>query len=403
MKKTILGLLSLALLFGLGGITNAAVSAITPSTNDINKTKGWAHVNQLSQNIGETRLQFVSTRPFSSCFEYRTDGDTSQKKVENNPNTAITDGLYPWICVDNTTTTKVIKANEYVEVRMVFGTRKEERFGWTRFDVLLRPGTVVSPTAGKEITRGSTLRLEAHDVAAKSGTVQWAVKKSSCASTSATVAGNIDGFNNSYKWEGGVFTASVGTSNLSLGEYCFLFNPSQGGRLTRLFKIVAPASTNPAPIVTILSPKSGDKVSGTVHVRATIKDSDLSHYNIALYKAGANVNNASSRLIHKQTSASEFTNQVVWSFNSKDFANGDYQIRLVAQDRAGNSDLSNPNTGGNSSVHVIQITINNTASGSVSRTNPTAKEHCMKNGWSKFKFKNQGQCIRFVQTRKDSR
>lgn len=113
----------------------AEINAVTPSTNDINRDNGWAHVNQTGVGIGETTLEFVSTRSFYSCFEYRTDGDTSQATGDNfNP--AITDGLYPYTCVNNSTSDLEIEANEYVEVRMVFGAETDERFDWTRFDVI---------------------------------------------------------------------------------------------------------------------------------------------------------------------------------------------------------------------------------------------------------------------------
>lgn len=35
--------------------------------------------------------------------------------------------------------------------------------------------------------------------------------------------------------------------------------------------------------------------------------------------------------------------------------------------------------------------------------NPTTKADCMKGGWESYGFKNQGQCIRYVETGKDSR
>lgn len=35
--------------------------------------------------------------------------------------------------------------------------------------------------------------------------------------------------------------------------------------------------------------------------------------------------------------------------------------------------------------------------------NPVAHEECMKGGWSGFEFRNQGQCIRFVETGVDTR
>jgi hypothetical protein len=113
----------------------AVQNDVTPSTNDINRTNGWAHVNQVETRIGETDLEFVSTRAFASCFEYRTDGDTSQASGDN-PNPAVTDGLYPYRCVNNSTSTMTTAATSYVEVRMVFGAESDERFDWTRFDVL---------------------------------------------------------------------------------------------------------------------------------------------------------------------------------------------------------------------------------------------------------------------------
>lgn len=134
MKKILTGFASLVFIFAFTAVANAEVNAITPSTNDINRTNGWAHVNQLSASVGETELEFVSTRNFLSCFEYRTDGDTSQV-IGVNYNPAVTDGLYPFFCQNNNSRTETISADEYVEVRMVFGAEGDERFDWTRFDV----------------------------------------------------------------------------------------------------------------------------------------------------------------------------------------------------------------------------------------------------------------------------
>ena len=137
--KKLCGLTTVVVLLGLVGVATAEVNAVTPSTNDINRTNGWAHVDQVSQGIGTTDLDFISTRNFYSCFEYRTDGDTSQILTENggdNYNTNVTDGLYPYVCEKNTSDTLTIHANSYVEVRMVFGAETDERFDWTRFDVL---------------------------------------------------------------------------------------------------------------------------------------------------------------------------------------------------------------------------------------------------------------------------
>jgi hypothetical protein len=123
----------------LAGPASAEVNSIFPSTNDINRTKEpvpWAHVDQVTVGIGTTDLQFISTRAFFSCFEYRTDGHESQKISGTNPNSEVGDGLYPYVCVIGNTTTLTIEADEFVEVRLAFGGERDERFDWTRFDVL---------------------------------------------------------------------------------------------------------------------------------------------------------------------------------------------------------------------------------------------------------------------------
>lgn len=125
------GVLGLALSVGIVSADHFTF----PSTNDENRTNGWAHVNELAVDIGEITLEFVSTRSFASCFEYRTDGDESQATDDTNFNPNAHD-LYPFICVNNNTVVETFEANEYIEVRMVFGAEADERFDWTRFDVL---------------------------------------------------------------------------------------------------------------------------------------------------------------------------------------------------------------------------------------------------------------------------
>ena len=126
-----------AMVVSIAGAALADVNPVTPSTNDINRTNNWAHVDLVATNVGSVDVEFISTRGFYSCFEYRADGDTSQSSgVNYNP--AITDGLYPFTCVRNETVPMTLSANEYVEVRMVFGAETDERFDWTRFDVLTK-------------------------------------------------------------------------------------------------------------------------------------------------------------------------------------------------------------------------------------------------------------------------
>ena len=117
----------------LGSFTSAFATSHAPSSNEANKTNGWAYVDVTSQN-GEATITFNSTRAFYSCFEYRTDGDTSQKIGDTNYAPGF-DGLYPYKCVNSSTAQQIVSANEYVEVRLAFGAEADERFDWTRFEV----------------------------------------------------------------------------------------------------------------------------------------------------------------------------------------------------------------------------------------------------------------------------
>jgi len=139
MTKWLAALAAAVMMSGLvGGSALADVNSVTPSTNDANRTAGWAYADVVP-GPGTATMTFHSTRGFYSCFEYRTDGDTSQRLSTNggnNFNTLVTDGLYPYDCVSNSTDTVTVSAHTYVEVRMVFGAEGDERFDWTRFDVL---------------------------------------------------------------------------------------------------------------------------------------------------------------------------------------------------------------------------------------------------------------------------
>lgn len=107
----------------------------TPSTNDQNRDNGWAHFNVVDEDLGAVTLEFVTTRGFASCFEYRIDGEDPIDPDNFNPE--IFDGLWPFACVSGGSTTSpvtdvvTLNANELVEVRMVFGAEKDERFDWT--------------------------------------------------------------------------------------------------------------------------------------------------------------------------------------------------------------------------------------------------------------------------------
>jgi hypothetical protein len=75
MKKMLVLAVMLVMMMGVVSAT------ATPSTNDENRDNGWAHVNLVGADYDSVTLEFVSMRNFWSCFEYRTDGDESQKIV----------------------------------------------------------------------------------------------------------------------------------------------------------------------------------------------------------------------------------------------------------------------------------------------------------------------------------
>ena len=140
-RSSVVAAIAVAFLFVamIGTASGAIVNSVTPTTNDINRVNGWAHVDvlQVTQgHPGSITFRFTSTRNLYSCFEYRTNSGRSQVIAENgglNYNSAVTDGLYPYVCVKNSTQDVTIATPQRVEIRMVFGAETDERFDWTRF------------------------------------------------------------------------------------------------------------------------------------------------------------------------------------------------------------------------------------------------------------------------------
>ena len=116
------------------GDPQAGTSAVFPSTNDINHTNGWAYVLFVDVGVEQVTLNFISERSFASCFEYRIDDAPPTAPANFNP--AITDGLWPFTCQNNSNLELTLSAHEYVDVRLGFGAESDERFDWTRFYVL---------------------------------------------------------------------------------------------------------------------------------------------------------------------------------------------------------------------------------------------------------------------------
>lgn len=107
----------------------------------------------------------------------------------------------------------------------------------------LLPSAILQPTESEE-TSGTT-ELEARYLDENgdgNDGVQWAVRAGTCAANTGTVFGNVDGKNTPFSWTGGNFFATIDTTTVSNGSYCFVFNPTEDSgntnqRLTRLFSI----------------------------------------------------------------------------------------------------------------------------------------------------------------------
>ena len=279
-----------------------------------------------------------------------------------------------------------------------------------------RHAEITAPNSGETVS--GSVNFEAYLVDDDYDGVQWAVREGTCAAGTNTVFGNVDGHSD---------VAIIDTSDLSMqtfsftgdmsamtpGMYCFIYNPREDGdepniRLTREFTI---ADTT-APLVEISSPLDDAVLTGSVNLVGFVTDDvELSHYNLSLYPGNIDLSDglthSGNRLNDVNWCTTPTSGTVNLSANfSGDFCNdwdttnyldGDYQIRLAARDAAGNRDTSDPDNGNTSSVHVIQITIDNTPD------DPADKDVCKKGGWEAFGFRNQGQCVRYIETGKDSR
>lgn len=110
-------------------------SEVLPSTNEENVANGWANVQFVDVAVGSVTLAFEQPRSFAACFEYRAD-DEATSDPRDNFNTDVTDGLWPFLCLNGSSDEFSYTANSHVDIRMVFGAERGERFDWTRFYVL---------------------------------------------------------------------------------------------------------------------------------------------------------------------------------------------------------------------------------------------------------------------------
>lgn len=391
MKKIIFSSIGLLLLVGIVSIAQADVNAITPSTNEINQANGWAHVNQLSQGIHTTDLEFVSTRNFYSCFEYRTDGDASQATTTPNPNSDITDGTYPYVCVNNSTSTATITADEYVEVRMVFGAERDERFDWTRFDVaqpLTTPEILgfINPTLScGAITNIHSTMVDWTDASGGVGGVEG---------YDYTINAPLMDGTGQYDWS--VFTpiSQYGIS-LNEGMHTIKVRAKDGmGNVSEWSNACSITADWTAPVVVITNPLDNATISDTVEIRGSVTDTNPDHYFLTITDVNGN-QVAGPGVVHQEQS---FIDQSLMLWDTTQVADGEYIIKLEARDAANNKDSE--------SVSRFTVMVNNTSSDDDSdddsqngNTTPESKDQCKKGGWTAFSdpsFKNQGDCVSWL-------
>lgn len=94
-------------------------------------------------------------------------------------------------------------------------------------DAATTTGSIIAPEMD-EIVFGETELMAVYDDEddINDDIVQWAVRKGdTCAGSSNTVFGNVDGFSDAYSWNGADFSAMIDTSVIDPGRYCFIFNP----------------------------------------------------------------------------------------------------------------------------------------------------------------------------------
>ncbi len=214
--------------------------------------------------------------------------------------------------------------------------------------------------------------------------VQWAVRSGTCAAGTGTVLGNVDGFSTTSMWDGKDFSASFDTTLVPNGSYCFVFNPTDDAnqvdvRATRTFTVnnvvVVPDTTRPE--VTINDPTSGEVLSGMVQVLGTIVDENPKDHRVRVF------DNMGDRVFNGAWIVDDgLTNQPADSFDSADYPDGSYRIRLIARDESDNRRGKN-----------VWVMFENYVSN---------KQECKNGGWARGtfegeSFRNQGQCVSFFE------
>ncbi|MEZ4200023.1 MAG: SdrD B-like domain-containing protein [Candidatus Paceibacterota bacterium] len=118
--------------------------------------------------------------------------------------------------------------------------------------------TITDPGTDDETLTGShTFLGEYVDADDVEDAMRWAIRAGTCAASTGTVAGNVDGYSDPFSWDGADFSTTVDMSTWADGEYCLVLNPDESGdgedfRATRTFFLDNPEPPVCEPGVNIL-------------------------------------------------------------------------------------------------------------------------------------------------------
>ncbi len=235
----------------------------------------------------------------------------------------------------NQTDTKHIFVDDTTKDVAVYDTNSQYAMfteGNARTYMLKPVGTITSPKAGQTVSGTLTLTAtyEDWDNGINDDGVQWAVRKDTCTAGAPGVAGNVDGLNSPYVWNGAEFSASLDTTGWADGEYCFVFNPADDAGYPDVRKTVTFTIDNTPPAKpTLLSPGNGVPVSGDDLVNDWDDVAGAHHYTYQSY----NVNGSGDCNLNDIRWTEDY---LASNTNSRDVADLVFCWRVKAVDELGN-------------------------------------------------------------------
>lgn len=145
-------------------------------------------------------------------------------------------------------------------------------------------------------------------------------------------------------------------SGLADGSYTVRYNATDGaGNVstthTFAFTIDSTVPDIMAPVASFTSPSDQAVVSGVVLIQGTVLDDNLLRYYLLIQDANKQT------VYSKTVYSSQFTDALLYSWNTSNVADGDYTVYLEARDIAGNKEGTRDALG--SSVAKIVITVKN--------------------------------------------